>query len=463
MIAMKIIVLNGSPKGDLSVTMQYVHFIQRKFPQHELKILNISQQIKSLEHKKKAFGDVIEEVVAADGILWAFPVYFLLVPSNYKRFIELVWENGVEDAFMGKYTASLSTSIHFFDHTAHDYINAVCDDLGMKYTEGFSAEMEELMDAKERRQLALFAEHFFDAIERCSPTSKKFNPLPQEVFEYVPGPATKKVAASGKKILVLTDSKDRDTNVKRMIHRFTEAFSEDIEVLNLHEINIKGGCLGCLQCAYDNRCVYTDKDGYVEFFEQKIKPAGILVFAGSIKDRYLSSHWKVFLDRSFFNNHVPVMQGKQLGFIVSGPLNQLPGVKQALTAFYEIQQARIVDFITDECGNSEEIDSLLQNLAKRLVRYSVESYIKPPGFLSVGGKKILRDDVYGRLRFPFRADHKFYKNNGLYDFPQKNYKVRIVNTIMTVLCTVPFIRKEIYNKRMKEEMIKPLQKVAGQE
>ena len=39
---MKIIVLNGSPKGDISVTMQYVHFTQKKFPQHELKILNIS-------------------------------------------------------------------------------------------------------------------------------------------------------------------------------------------------------------------------------------------------------------------------------------------------------------------------------------------------------------------------------------------------------------------------------------
>jgi len=39
---MKITVLNGSPKGNLSVTMQYVSFIQKKFPHHELKILNIA-------------------------------------------------------------------------------------------------------------------------------------------------------------------------------------------------------------------------------------------------------------------------------------------------------------------------------------------------------------------------------------------------------------------------------------
>jgi len=42
---MKIIVLNGSPKGDVSVTMQYVAYIQKRFPRHELKIINISQRI----------------------------------------------------------------------------------------------------------------------------------------------------------------------------------------------------------------------------------------------------------------------------------------------------------------------------------------------------------------------------------------------------------------------------------
>ena len=46
---MKITVLNGSPKGLTSVTMQYVHFIEKKFPQHELKIFNISAGIKKIE------------------------------------------------------------------------------------------------------------------------------------------------------------------------------------------------------------------------------------------------------------------------------------------------------------------------------------------------------------------------------------------------------------------------------
>ncbi len=456
---MKIIVLNGSPKGDMSVTMQYVHFVQKKIPQHELKILNISQRIKTIEKKENAFRNITDEIRSADGLLWAFPLYILLVPSNYKRFIELIWERRAEDAFRGKYTASLSTSIHFYDHVAHNYINAICDDLDMKYAGGFSADMYDLLAEKERKRLILFAEHFFYTMENNKPTSKNFRSMIHSTFEYVPGGGQGSIGTGDKKVLVLTDSKDEGTNLGRMVRRFAGAFSGEVEVIDLNEIDIKGGCIGCIQCGYDNSCSYGDKDGYVEFFNTKVKAADILVFAGSIKDRYLSSRWKLVFDRSFFNNHAPVMMGKQLGFIISGPLGQIPNLRQALEAFYEVQQVGIVDFITDECGDSMKIDALLQSLADRLVRFADEGYIKPASFLGVGGKKVFRDDIYGRLRFPFRADHKFYKKNGFYDFPQKDYKSRIMNSILMLMNRIPSMRKELYTKRIKKEMIKPLQKV----
>ncbi len=37
--AMNITVLNGSPKGELSVTMQYVAYLAKLYPQHEFNIL----------------------------------------------------------------------------------------------------------------------------------------------------------------------------------------------------------------------------------------------------------------------------------------------------------------------------------------------------------------------------------------------------------------------------------------
>jgi hypothetical protein len=52
--------------------MQYVYFLQKKFPQHEFKILNITHRINKLEKDEQAFQEVIAEVAASDGVLWAF-------------------------------------------------------------------------------------------------------------------------------------------------------------------------------------------------------------------------------------------------------------------------------------------------------------------------------------------------------------------------------------------------------
>ncbi len=81
------------------------------------------------------------------------------------------------NAFTGKYAAVLTTSIHFYDHTAHNYMNAICDDLGMHYVDGFSAEMHDLLEERGRWQLTLFAQDFLDALATQSPTIRNFRPF----------------------------------------------------------------------------------------------------------------------------------------------------------------------------------------------------------------------------------------------------------------------------------------------
>jgi multimeric flavodoxin WrbA len=456
---MKIIVLNGSPKGGLSVTLQYVHFIQKKFPQHQLEIVNIASQIKKIEKDEKAFQEIMDDVRSSDGVLWAFPLYYLLVPSQYKRFIELIWEREAANVFKNKYTAALSTSVHFFDHTAHNYMNAICDDLDMNYLGFFSAAMYDLMHRKERERWTLFASEFFEGIQSHSPTAKKFPPILDRTFEYVPGPSGRKVSLRGKRALVLADLKDLHTNLDRMIEGFRNAFVEEVSVANLRQLDIKGGCLGCIQCGYDYQCSYGDQDEYVQFYKDRVKAADILIFAGTIQDRYLSSRWKMFFDRSFFHTHTPSLIGKQVGMILSGPLKQIPNLRQILEAYTEWQQANLVDIVTDEVEDAKELDARLQSLAQRVVHLAEKSYIKPKTFLSVGGMKVLRDDVWGKLRFPFQADHQFYKKHGLYDFPQRKYKSRLINSILILLTKIPAMRKEIYRKKIKEQMVRPLQKM----
>jgi len=453
---MKIVVLNGSPKGETSVTMQYVAWIQKKFPQHELKIINIAQRIKSIEKDEKSFQEIIEDVRSANGVLWAFPLYIFTVASQYKRFIEMIWERGVEDVFADKYAATLSTSIHFFDHTAHNYMTAICDDLRMRFLGAFSAGMHDLLKQSSRRQVTLFAEDVFRAIGEDRPTSRRYALPHERSLDYVPGNVGAPVPVGGKKIVVLTDCDDEKGTLDKMVRRFTDSFSEEVEVLNLHDVDIKGGCLGCLHCGYDNVCSY--QDGLVEFYNAKVRSADVLIYAGTINRRYLSSRWKMFIDRGFFHGHTPMLIGKQLAFIICGPLGEMADLKQVLEAYAALQQANLVDIVTDEHEQSSEVDALLQSLAERVVQCADQEYAKPPTFLGVGGMKIFRDDIWGRLRPIFQADHRAYKRLGIYDFPQKDRKVRIQTGIMAFLVKIPGFRKE-FNRRMKKGMIIPLQKV----
>jgi hypothetical protein len=78
-------------------------------------------------------------------------------------------------------------------------------------------------------------------------------------------------------------------------------------------------------------------------------------------------------------------------------------------------------------------DTGLQALAERSVRFARDGYVRPPGFLGVAGMKLLRDEVWGRLRFVFRADHRFYREHGLYDYPQRDLKMRGINLVMGIL------------------------------
>lgn len=438
--------------------MQYVHFIQKVFPQHELEIIHVAQRIKKIERDEQVFQEIIDQVRNSDGVLWAFPLYVFLVHAHYKRFIELIEERGVQDAFENKYTATLSTSIHFCDHTAHNYMHAICDDLNMRYAGAFSADMRDLLEEGGPEKLTLFAEGFFDAIENEVPTAQSFRPLVHGNLIYTPGPAQGQVNVGAKKIVIVTDAKPEQVNLVQMTERFKGAFSHLVETINLHELDIKGSCLGCLQCGYDNQCAYTGKDEYIDFYNTKLKPADIIVFAGAIHDRYLSSRWKMFFDRMFFNTHTPSLTGKQFGFIISGPFSQIPNLRQVMEAYVQFQCSNLVGFVTDEADNSAQVDRLLQDLAARLVRFADNGYIQPQTFLGVGGMKVFRDDVWGRLRIVFQADHRAYKQMGVYDFPQSDFRTRALNAMVYPLFKISKIR-EGFNSQIKEGMIRPYQKV----
>jgi multimeric flavodoxin WrbA len=455
---MKILVLGGSPKGETSVTMQYVNYIRALMPEHEFKTLQISRRIRKLEINEQAFSEVIDEVRAADGVLWAFPLYVLLVPSQYKRFVELIWERGVQSAFKGKYAAVVTTSIHFFDHTAHSYMRAICDDLEMSFAGSFSPEMHDLQNPDGQMKTRQFGTSFVTAMEKRISIPRQFSPVVPVDFEYAPGPVNAKTELHGKNVVILHDAREGQTNLQAMIERLRTSFDGQVQVHNLHEVNIKAGCLGCLKCGQNYECTYTGKDEFIEFYTEKIKPADILIYAGAISDRFLSSRWRMFFDRGFFNCHTPSLTNKQFGFVISGPLSQIGNIREVLEGYVQWQRSNVVDFVSDEVADSGQLDAQLSGLANRLEWNSRQQYISPRTFLGVGGHKIFRDDIFSNLRFVFQADHRYFKKNGLYDFPQKKIGLRAMNILLGLLFRVPKIRRK-FDRVVKQKMMEPHRKV----
>jgi len=472
---MRIVVLNGSPKGDVSVTRQYVLHLEKAFPQHAFEVLHVAQQSRRLEQDPAALEEVLGKVRGADGVLWAFPLYILLVSSQYKRFIDLLWKDGARSAFHGKYAATLSTSIHYYDSNAHTYMRSVCDDLGMKFVGMHSAGMRDLTREPERRRLRLFAQDFFTSAEQVLEFPRLSAALPRVRRSYRPSTPVRAVDSRGRKIVILTDAGPEDYSLMAMTARLSDAWKGSARTVNLHDLDIKGGCQGCLRCGAAYRCAYTGKDGFIEFYNTVLKPADVIVFAGSIIGRQLSWKWREFFDRSFFNTHTPSLVGKQFAFVVSGPLSFLPELRETYEAWVELQQSNLAGFLSDEGdpwmdpsahqgGNQEAVpgparDAALDQLAERLVRFSEASYVRPSTFLGVAGMKIFRDDIWSDLRVVFRADHKAYRQRGLYDFPQRRVGHRILVGLAQFVTGLPGIRSR-FPSMIRTQMIVPMHRAA---
>jgi multimeric flavodoxin WrbA len=452
---MKICVLNGSPKGRDSVTIQYVRFLELANPSHTFVIEDVGQRIGAIEAKESEFADVIKSVASSDMVLFATPVYYMLVPSQLKRIIERVFSRNAQGAFFGKYAAAITTSIHFFDHTAHAYLHAVAEDLGMYWAGSFSAKMDDLLSQKGQEQLAGFGDQLLETVSRRLPVQRSYVPVNSPTTLYKPGPVPVPLDTKGKKVVILHDAAP-GSNLERMVTRASSCFGKAATVVSVQDAGIKGGCLGCCRCAFDNTCVYTD--GFSRFWEGTVQSADILIIAGTVRDRHLSTEWKQVFDRSFYKGHTPAFTGKQISLLIAGPLLQLATLHEVLTAYVALQGANLAGIVTDEEEDSGAIDTRIDALADQCIRLAGSGYVAPGTFPVIAGYKVFRDEIWGEMRAVFKADHRYYKKHGIYDFPQKKYGKRIKTMLFSLFLDLPTVRKEAI-QNMKKHMIQPFEKV----
>lgn len=452
---MKIVVLNGSPKGEYSLSLQYVRYMEKMVEDVEFECHHVGKAIKKLERQKDAFLQVVEQVAAADAVIWLFGVYIEMVPYQLKRFIELIYENKAEGAFRDKYSVSLSTSIRWLDHCAHNYMQAVSDDLEMNFAGFFSAHTNDLFEPLERERLLNFADSFYDSIAGRAPYLKRYKSLESSDFIYRPGNVKEKVSTGGKDILVLSDYSIDSDNLRGMVERFKSSYYEEVEEIDIASLDIKGGCISCFRCTYDNSCIYEGRDSFNKILERVVK-ADILIFAGAVRDRFFSARWKLFMDRSFVKGHVPIFKGKQMALIVAGPMRELSTLRDPFEQAMDWQRANLVDFISDDCKNSELINNLIANLAIIMIKYSDNNYIKSPTFNHVALSKLARDELRVNMGVIMKADNRYYRKNGL----MKIEKMGLFNRFIGALYHLKGFRENMFKGgRLSKIQLIPLQKI----
>ena len=443
---MKILVLNGSPAGSDSITLQTVHYLQAAGLIEEMEIRHIGREIKKIE---RDFGDYGEALKKADLILFCYPVYTFLVPAQLHRFIELMKEHEVD--VRGKYAAQITTSKHFYDVTAHRFIIENCADLELKYAGGLSADMEDLLQERGQKE----AEDFFRYVLWQMANGFAEKPVVhagESEHHMAAAPCLNMMKKSGRAALVYDDDSEHpNPYLQAMIKRFVSVLNMDCELVNLHDFPFAGGCIGCFRCASDGKCFH--RDGFDSYLREHINSADVIVYAFTVKDHSMGSIFKTYDDRQFCNGHRTVTMGKPVGYLVSGSLSSEENLRTVMHARAQVGGNYLAGIVTDET----DPDAAIEQLARTLAYAREHHYEQPADFYGVGGMKIFRDLIW-QMQGLMKEDHRFYKEHGFYDFPQKHPGRMLGMYAVSALMNSPLLQKKS-GVSMTEGMLMPYRAV----
>lgn len=441
---MKIMIVNGSPRGRFSVTLQTCLYLEKRFAGHSFEYLNAGAGIQGFERDMAPAAAAFRR---AELVIFAYPVYTFLVPSQLHRFLELMKEQNV--SVRGQYVTQLTTSKHFFDVTAHRFVEENCRDMGMRVIRGLSADMDDLLTEKGQKEAEQFLQYAVFCAENGiweendAPAEERCEP----VYECALEPVKKQ---EGFDTVIIGDLREGDESLRAMIKDFDAVYPYRTRFVNLADFPFKGGCLGCLNCAVSGQCVY--KDGFEKLLQDTVQKADAVIYAFRLRDHSMGSRFKMYDDRQFCNGHRTLAEGKPFGYLCLGDVKNEHNLLTVLEARASVEHCFFAGVGTDPDG--------IRALSARTAWALEHGYAPPRTFYGVGGMKIFRDLVW-LMRGMMRADHRFYREHGLYDFPQKRWPRMLSIGLVGAILRNHRLRRLI-GDRMNEGMLAPYKKVVDE-
>lgn len=442
-VLMKIIVLNGSPKGVLSLTFKAVEYaIKYSNIEIEFEVFNVSQRIKVIDKLETEITKIKDRIRQCDGVIWCTPVYYHSVPAQLIRFIEILYnDKNAVSILNNKTTTLITTSIHIGDNFAHDYMHSVCDELKMNYVPGFATSYFELESSENRISLTKFIRQFAISIEKRIPFEQRIR---VNLKEYNRDLGSIEPSASMAKKLIIIDSSNTNDSLQQMINLTVDKLgASENDILDLNNITIHGGCLHCLSCLDNRQCFY--KDDLNKIYREKVLKADILILAFKVSSKSVSYRIKCFIDRFFVVGFIPVLAGKLTGIIVSGDYQSNIDLQNSLAHTFQTLGAPLTGAVSDEYEDRSHVNALIDSLCFRINWSHHNNFTPSINFLGFGSS-LFHDHFISSQRLLYWNDYMYFQKKYKNPFHHDSKFTTLGIFLLGLLCHSKYLNRKIQKK-----------------
>lgn len=369
---MKLAIIMGSNRGSKSISN---FFLQKLSKDWQIETIEVGKYIKVFSESREFFNDTLQSIKDADGVLWFIPVHNMLPSSEICSFIQLMDRYEAFSCLENKYTSAVFTSFYFSHREAEEYWKLACQSWNMNTLDVFHCRVDFFLDNKEIQRWESFADLFYKKVKSQFPCQSYYEWNQSRILPYTatPGLPVEKRNPSDKKVLLITTSPLKNSNLNEMISVWTRHFPYEMEVINLSELSFMLSCTSCMNCFWNEPCL-AENDLLGKTIFPKYKEADAIIFATDIRSGMFPSSLRFFLDRLFLKAYFDRQKRKKVAYIFSGSLKNGMVVEKYIQSKSLLHGETLVGVVSDAKTTAKQITKNIITLVQAMTQALEDSH-----------------------------------------------------------------------------------------
>lgn len=265
---MKICVLSCSPKGDTSLTLQTIRFLEKFYPEDTFKT--------HMTFTASCPQDVIDDAADSDLIMILSSIFHLNVHAQMISMLDVL-ASGLKEKLGDDYKklnfTYLTTSNFLYEIGAHRYVESWARTQKLTFRRALSLKDDSVLTEVGREELYRWFQYTKDTIELS-----RNGGIPK--------------ATEVRKVSIINDGLNQERT--DLIKNLFQERNCEVKVFNLNDYKIRP-CTACFAC-YSNRVCHI-KDDFEGLVDEAGTGADLIVNVGTLKCGMLSQQYKFFTDR----------------------------------------------------------------------------------------------------------------------------------------------------------------------